>query len=162
MAVKKINNVYGIAYGRRNACISNSVGNDALKSLHVRKIILANEANPVKGINLCACKVGCKNAVDSAVKSGADLCDTCGRKNAGKCVSYVSVKACAKRGVSVCANCSECLAYCVVKRALAAVCNGDKVCACDIRCGNLVNGNLLILVSTEVKSLCNEINVGNA
>ena len=159
VGVKKINNVYGVAYGCGNTCVDDSIGDSSLKLINIRKIFLANKACPVKGVNLCACKVGCKNAVDSAVKSGADLCDTCGSKDTGECVCNISVKACAKRGVSIYANCAERLAYCIVERALAAVSNGDKVCASDVCYGNLVNGNLLILISAKVKSLCNDISI---
>ena len=76
VGVKKINNVYGVGKGCGNACIDKRIGDNALKLCYVRKILLTNKACPVKGVNLCACKVGCKNTVDSAVKSGADLFDT--------------------------------------------------------------------------------------
>ena len=158
VSVKKLNNVYGVSKYVGSACRNERIVDHALCLLYVGKVILTNEACPIKSVNT-ACKVGCNNLVDSAVKSRADLLDTCGSKYASKGVCHISVKVCAKSSVKILACKADSLCYCVVDSGSAAICNGDKVCASDISRGNGIHSNLLVLVSAKVKSLCDDVSI---
>ena len=156
VSIEKLNNVYGVGVYAGNASLYKSVINGGLCVLNVGKVGLANESCPVKILN-SACNVGCKNAVDSAVKSCGNLLDTCGSKDTGECVCNVSVKVIAKSAVKVLACEADCLHYCIVDSGSAAICNGDEVSASDICCGYLCEGYLLILISAKVKSICDDV-----
>ena len=158
VSVKKLNNVCGVDDLLGNACLYECVIDLALNLLNVGKVLLTNESGPVKLVN-GALNVGCKNAVDSAVKSYGDLLDTCGSKYAGKCVCDISVKLCTKNSVNVLACVCDTLNLCILNSGSAAVSNGDEVSASDVSNGNGCHSNLLVLVSAKVKSLCDDVSV---